>query len=65
MLLANQIFKGAVTSNEKLTCMKFAAVIRFVLPSTSFQHATFFSGMFHNLSLPSRLPERKNWSFLG
>ncbi len=45
--------------------MKFAAVTSLESPSTSFHKVTFFSGMFHRRSLPSREALRKNWSFLG
>ena len=49
----------------QLTWMKLAVVINFEAPSTSFHNATFLSGIFHNLNFPSKLPDKKNWSFLG
>jgi hypothetical protein len=45
---------------------KLAAVIKCdPTPSTSFQRATFLSGMFHKRNLPSNEPLRKYLSSLG
>ena len=46
---------------DHFTCIKLAVVINFDAPSvTSFHNATFLSGIFQSLSLPSRLPDKKN-----
>ena len=42
--------------------MKFAAVMSFAFPSTSFHSITFLSGMFHNRTLPSRDALKKNYN---
>ena len=48
------------------TWMKLAVVISLEAPSdTSFQRATFLSGIFQSRNFPSRLPERKYWSWRG